>query len=327
MYDYQSLPRILTDFASYKMTIQGRSEKTVYNYCLDLLSFFRYVYCNKNKSDNSAPIDAFKVFDVDFCKSITDSDIYSYLLHCASVNKNKPTARARKLSSIKSFFKYFTVNAKLGDINPAKDIETPKISKTLPKFLTISESRAFLDAIKEHGKENAVRDLAIYTLFLNCGMRLNELCSLSLSDLEKNLESVIITGKGSKQRMLYLNAACKKALSNYLEKRAGMECKDKNALWVSRNSQRLSDKTVQYNMKKYLLLAGLGHKQLSVHKLRHTAATLMYSTGKVDVRVLKDILGHEQLNTTQIYTHVSNEQVKKAMLLNPLSNDNNNDKE
>ena len=218
MYDYQSLPTILTNFAAYKMTIQGRSDKTVYNYCLDLLAFFSFVYRSRNKTADNDIIDIQTVYNEDFCLSISDSDIYSYLIHCASVKKNKATARARKLSAIKSFFKYLTVNAKIAKINPAKDIETPKLSKTLPKFLTLTQSRAFLDAIKEHGKENVLRDTAIFTLFLNCGMRLNELCAISLSDLDKNLDSVIITGKGSKQRMLYLNDACKDALVNILRK-------------------------------------------------------------------------------------------------------------
>ncbi|MBQ9544639.1 MAG: tyrosine-type recombinase/integrase, partial [Clostridia bacterium] len=221
--------------------------------------------------------------------------------------------------SIKSFYKYLTVNAKICDNNPANNIETPRIPKSLPKYLTLDESVNFLDTVKKYGKENEERDTAIFTMFLNCGMRLSELCGISLSDLTPDLEKVVITGKGSKQRTLYLNDSCRAALTRWLKVRKGLRCKDQDALWVSRNGNRLTARAVQYNMNKYLLAAGLTYRQLSVHKLRHTAATLLYGTGKVDVRVLKDILGHEQLNTTQIYTHVTNGQMKSAMELNPLS--------
>ncbi len=319
MFSFEELPPLIMGFASYKMTIQGRSEKTVYNYCIDLCAFFRYLLSSRRPGNKNTVWDLKEEITEDFVRSVKESEIYSYLLHCASVQKNQARSRARKLCAIKGFFKYLTVNAKILSDNIAKDIESPKIPKTLPKYLTLEESLMFLETVRTTGKENATRDYAIFTLFLNCGMRLNELCGISLSDLTPQLESVVITGKGSKQRILYLNESCRDALRKYLDKRMALPCKDNDALWVSRNSTRLTDKGVQYIMKKYLLAAGLRHKQLSVHKLRHTAATLMYSTGKVDVRVLKDILGHEQLNTTQIYTHVSSEQVKKAMMANPLS--------
>lgn len=313
-----NLPAPIMGFLSYKMTIQGRSEKTIYNYGIDLCAFFRYLIAQKTGSSQEN-IDLETQLDNTFLQNVKDGDIYSYLLFCASTLKNKPCARARKLCAIKGFFKYLTVNAKLLSVNPAKDIEAPKIPKNLPRYLTLEESRGFLDTVKQHGKENALRDTAIFTLFLHCGMRLNELCSIRLSDLSPELETVIITGKGSKQRLLYLNQDCRRALRAYIDKRMGMTCREPDALWVSRNHGPLTDKAVQYAMEKYIKLAGLQHKKISVHKLRHTAATLLYSTGKVDVRVLKDILGHEQLNTTQIYTHVSNEQVRSAMMENPLS--------
>ncbi len=319
MFDFEALPPLIKNFAAYKMTIQGRSKTTMYNYCMDLCAFFRYVLSQRSNTSNRELSDLREDLTIELAASVQDCDIYSYLLHCATVLKNQANARARKLSSIKAFYKYLTVNVKLVAENPAKDIESPKIPKTLPKYLTLDESVRFLDAVKNHGGTNTLRDTAIFTLFLNCGMRLNELCGLRLSDLTPELDSLVITGKGSKQRVLYLNDACKVALAAYLEHRRGLHCKDADALWVSRNHAPLTDKAVQYSIKKYLLAAGLRHKQLSVHKLRHTAATLLYSTGQVDVRVLKDILGHEQLNTTQIYTHVSSQQVKRAMMANPLS--------
>ncbi len=319
MFSFEELPPLIREFAAYKMTIQGRSVKTGYNYSLDLLTFFKFVLKTRDKSFDEKTADLDSLINAELAASVRESDVYTYLLHCASANKNMANSRARKLSSIKSFYKYLTVNAKLCKDNPAKNIESPKIPKTLPKFLTLQESIGFLEAVKQYGGENEPRDTAIFTLFLNCGMRLSELCGISLSDITPDLEKVVITGKGSKQRTLYLNESCRNALRRWLKQRNGMPCSDPDALWVSRNNDRLTYRAVQYNMQKYLLAAGLRHKHLSVHKLRHTAATLMYSTGKVDVRILKDILGHEQLNTTQIYTHVSNEQVKQAMELNPLS--------
>lgn len=318
MFSFDSLPPLIKDFAAYKITIQGRSEKTVYNYSLDILNFFLFVL-HSRKAIPEGSDDPEKYIDAALAASVRESDVYTYLLHCASQNQNKPASRARKLSSIKSFYKYLTVNAKKIENNPAKNIETPRIPKTLPKFLTLNECLNFLDAVKRTGGVNEKRDTAIFTLFLNCGMRLSELCGISLSDLTPDLEKVVITGKGSKQRTLYLNESCRAALKRWLKERAGMKCKDPDALWVSRNENRLTYRAVQYNMEKYLLAAGLTYRRLSVHKLRHTAATLMYGTGKVDVRILKDILGHEQLNTTQIYTHVTSEQMKNAMELNPLS--------
>ena len=205
--------------------------------------------------------------------------------------------------------------------NPAKDIDAPAVKQALPKFLSEDESRKLLQTVREFGGKTQKRDYAVLTLFLNCGMRVSELCGISLSDLSDDFSRVIVTGKGNKQRMIYLNDSCRRALLSYAEERKNTPCRDEKALFVSRNQRRLSVKTVQWLVYKYLDLAGLGDKGYSVHKLRHTAATLMYGTGNVDVRVLKDILGHEQLNTTQIYTHVSDEQKKKAMSQNPLNDE------
>jgi site-specific recombinase XerD len=214
------------------------------------------------------------------------------------------------------------VVAKLLEDNPAKDIDAPSARAPLPKFLSLDESVELLRAVKnDPTSKTKERDFAILTLFLNCGMRLSELCGLSLTDFDRDLTSVRVLGKGAKERMIYLNNACKEAVTDYLKVRnADTEIKDKNALFIStRQHNRISKKTVQWLVKRYLNEAGLENKHYSTHKLRHTAATLMYRTGKVDVRVLKDILGHEQLNTTQIYTHVSDESMRNAMMENPLS--------
>ena len=206
--------------------------------------------------------------------------------------------------------------------NPAINIETPKKKKALPKFLSLEESLSLLNAVKnDKESKSTVRDYAIITLFLNCGMRVSELVGINVEDVDAKFRSLTVTGKGNKQRIVYLNEACRIALAEYVEERLGEKHKScmSNALFLSSREQRISVKTVQWMVYKYLDMAGLESKHYSVHKLRHTAATLMYQTGNVDVRVLKDILGHEQLNTTQIYTHISNASMEDAMTQNPLA--------
>ncbi len=319
-------PEILKNFKSYKLTIQNRSLKTVDEYLLDLELFFRYLIASRENIElESEKFDSISIKDVDldFVKSISTDEIYEFFNYTVEYRKNKAKARARKLSAIKSFFKYLT-NRKMIDENPAVTIESPSIgNKSLPKYLSLDESIALLDAVKNDPESKTrARDYAIITLFLNCGMRLSELVGISLNDIDRELRSIRVLGKGSKERVVYLNDSCKSALADYLKVRATdnqIEIKDKNALFLSLRHQRISNKTVQHIVYKYLKLAGLEYKHFSTHKLRHTAATLMYQTGKVDVRVLKDILGHEQLNTTQIYTHVSDASMEKAMSENPLN--------
>ncbi len=311
----ETLPGAVSRFLSYKLSIQGASEKTVYEYSVDLSNFFRY--CFRHRADQDGKVNLSDIGDSEIA-SITSQQIYEYLLHAASLG-NGNASRARKLSAIKGFFKFLTVKEHSIDVNPAKDIDAPNVRHALPKFLSLSESRLLLEAAKSQGGANTKRDFAILTLFLNCGMRVSELAGISIPDLSSDLSQLIITGKGNKQRLVYLNNACISALRDYIEQRKAESCRDEKALFVSRNHRRLSVKSIQWLVYKYLKLAGLEEKNYSVHKLRHTAATLMYGTGKVDVRVLKDILGHEQLNTTQIYTHVSDEHMKQAMTENPLN--------
>lgn len=312
----EEMPQSVARYLSYKLSIQGASEKTVYEYGIDLTNFLRYVF--RNRSDENGTLDLSCISDEEI-GAISTQKIYEYLLYTATQKNNKSASRARKLSAIKGFFKFLAVKEKSIPNNPAKDVDAPSVKKALPKFLSLQESIDLLDAAKREGGKNTKRDFAILTLFLNCGMRVSELASISLSDLSSDLTQVVVTGKGNKQRMIYLNESCTQALRDYLPERRTIPCKDEKALFVSRNHQRLSVKTVQWLVYKYLKLAGLEEKNFSVHKLRHTAATLLYGTGQVDVRVLKDILGHEQLNTTQIYTHLSDEQMKNAMSVSPLN--------
>jgi site-specific recombinase XerD len=236
-----------------------------------------------------------------------------FLVYCKDNHGNNERTRARKATTLRNFYKYLTVQKRLIDDNPLQELDSPKIKKTLPKYLTLDESLKLLSSVDGKYKE---RDYCILTLFLNCGMRLSELVSLNLSDIRSN-NTIVVTGKGNKQRIVYLNDSCNAAIKDYLLVRPVDCVKDRDALFISRQLKRISPKTVQYLVKKYLSEIGLD--EMSVHKLRHTAATLMYQHGNVDIRILQDILGHENLGTTQIYTHISDEQMKQAALSNPLS--------
>ena len=320
-----SLPSLVREFASYKSAIQNSSEKTISEYLLDLRTFFRFLRARdlhiSVESEDFEKIDIHDI-DLEYMKHITMEDIYEFLMYADRSRGNMAAAKSRKLSAIKGFFKYLTVKRMMLEENPAANIETPKRQQSLPKYLSLEESLALLNCVKnDTDSKTRVRDFAIITLFLNCGMRLSELVGINLNDIDQKLRSLTVTGKGNKQRIVYLNEACREALGDYLDERMSQmhEKADTPALFLSGREQRISVKTVQWLVYKYLELAGLESKHYSVHKLRHTAATLMYQSGNVDVRVLKDILGHEQLNTTQIYTHVSNRSMEEAMAQNPLA--------
>ena len=317
--------QIVQQFAIYKRTIQGCSEKTVNEYMLDLRTFFRYLIAKEKNIDiNSEDFEKIDVrpVDTDYLSKIKTEQIYEFLFYTGDVRRNMWSAKARKLSAIKGLYKYLTVKRSLFEENPAINIESPKPKKSLPKFLTLDESLLLLQAIQDDKESKTkVRDYAIVTLFLNCGMRLSELVGINTTDIDRDLRSLRVLGKGNKERIIYLNSACQEVLRDYLQIRNSdrYQTVTTKALFLSRLDKRISVKTVQWMVYKYLDLAGLEAKHFSVHKLRHTAATLMYQSGNVDVRVLKDILGHEQLNTTQIYTHVSNENMRQAMDQNPLA--------
>ena len=323
----KEMPALVQDFAAYKTGIQNCSPKTVAEYVLDLRTFLRFIVANREGIDPDTEdfekIDV-SLLDLSFFASVRTTEIYAFLQYTGTVRKNLWAAKARKLVSIRMLYRYLVNKTHQLENNPALDIEAPRARRTLPKFLSLQESLTLLDCIRnDKESKNVVRDYAIVTLFLNCGMRVSELVGINLTDIARDLTTLRVTGKGAKERMIYLNEACQAAIKDYLAIRlaeeGGAAAKEK-ALFLSGRDQRISVKTVQWMVYKYLDLAGLGERKLSVHKLRHTAATLMYQSGNVDVRVLKEILGHEQLNTTQIYTHVSNADIEKAMEQNPLAN-------
>lgn len=326
--DYRTqAPPVLRDFLAYHETIQGHSSKTVDEYFLDLRTFLRYMKIEKGLTPRSVPLDEIPIDDVDVAliRSVTLADVYSYLSFLSRdrvKNHNAPQAgcgleastRARKVASIRSFYKYLVNKAKVMTDNPIQELDAPRQRQTLPRFLTLDECIQLLDSIDG---ANAERDFCIITLFLNCGLRISELVGLNLTDVREDRMRVL--GKGNKERFVFLNAACRGALDDWLAVRAQSAAIDPYALFITRKRTRITKDGVHYMIKKRLKAAGLDSEKYSAHKLRHTAATLMLKNG-VDVRTLQEILGHEHLNTTQIYTHVDSDAMRQAAELNPLGN-------
>lgn len=323
--EFKTFPMVLRDYASYTAVIKGNSEKTVCEYLLDLRTFFRFMIMRRN-GDTFSPEEFEKIsiqsLTVSDIREVLPQHIIDFLMFTGFERSNSTTTRMRKLSSLKSFYNYAYSKRHLVDSNPTSDIDAPKKNRTLPKYLTIDEAVSLLEAVKNDTESKTVpRDYAIIALFLNTGMRLSELVGLNLESFDPEITRVVVLGKGNKERVVYLNDAARGAIIDYLRVRLDpnyIKTSDK-AFFLSGRQTRISAKTVQWIVYKYLQLAGLGMKGLSVHKLRHTAATLMYQTGRVDIRVLKEILGHEQLNTTQIYTHVVDRNIQEAMGNNPLA--------
>ena len=323
MQTYSDCPQVLREFLSYHETIKGQSQRTISEYYLDLRMFLRFMRLVKEEMPYDTPLDAISIksLDIEFIKTITITDIFDFLSYLANDRQSElsvdpgigAAARSRKLSAIKSFYKYLTVRTKLLTVNPVKDVEFPKIRKSLPKYLTLEESRRLLSSV--HGV-NEKRDYAILMLFLNCGIRRSELVGLNLSDVYE--DRIRVTGKGNKERIVYFGSACKAAIDAYLPQRNKKVLSDNRALFGSRDNNRISVTAVHRLVKKHMLAAGLDPSQYSAHKLRHTAATLMVSNG-VDIKTVQEVLGHEHLNTTEIYTHIENTELKIAAEANPIS--------
>ncbi len=325
--DYRAdSPRILLEFLSYHETVKAHSQKTVDEYYLDLRNFFRYMKQLREPELSACEPEQIDIRDIgiEFIRSITLTDVYSYLAYLSRERPQRPNSeksskglsaasRARKVATLRSFFNYLCNKVHLLQENPIQDIDSPKIRKTLPRYLTLDECVQLLEGVDGPNRE---RDLCILTLFLNCGLRISELIGLNRSDIQD--DALRVLGKGDKVRIVYLNQACKNALAAYLQVRPVVGGKDQDALFVSRNRQRISRATVHSLVKKHLADAGLDSQRYSSHKLRHTAATLMLQNG-VDVKAVQEVLGHEHLNTTEIYTHIDNESLRIAAKANPLS--------
>lgn len=324
--DYRSdSPAILRGFLIYHETIKGHSRATVDEYYLDLRNFFRFLKIERGVVRRDSDFDDIAINDVDlkFVSSVSLAEVYSYLSYLSRDRvRNQRSrvehygisaaSRARKIATIKSFYKYLTVKAKLLDTNPVQDLDSPKVPKTLPRYLSLEQSKALLKACD--GK-NRTRDYCIICIFLNCGLRISEIIGLNLSDIGEDY--IRILGKGNKERIVYSNDAVSSAISSYLAERRKIAAPEENALFLSNRRTRISREAVHSMVKKTLAKAGLDSENFSSHKLRHTAATLMLQNG-VDVRTLQEVLGHEHLNTTQIYTHVDSAELRIAAEANPL---------
>ena len=319
-------PDYINSFLDYSITILNKSPNSVKEYNYDLTNFFRFIMIRFNMTNEEDPekIDITK-FTKDDLRKITLEDIHSYISHLAIDNKSKATTRARKISTIRIFFKYLSQKTNILEVNPAQNLETPKLEKRMPKYLSLDDSKKLLNAADNQDNRNYKRDYAITTLFLNCGMRLSELVGINMNDIDFNECKMTVIGKGNKERTIYLNKSCMVAINDYISSRPPQSLikrdskNSEKALFLSEQKKRISNRTVQAIINKELQQAGLDSKNLSVHKLRHTAATLMYQYGNVDIRALQELLGHQSISTTEIYTHVSNDQVRNAVESNPLA--------
>ena len=321
----QGAPRFLADFLNYIETIKGKSKETAQVYFYDLRLFLRFLLIRYNiaeitdMTDARAEFDKIDISEMDesLLRRVTLGDLFSFLSYVNRERSNSSHARARKVATLKSFFNYAMTKANLVDTNPAAELESPKIVKRLPRYLNIEESKQLLKTADEAESAQRERNYAMLALFLNCGMRLSELVGINLTSIRG--DTLTLIGKGDKERAIYLNAACKSAIENYLEVRPKMRIIDKNALFLSIRGNRISKNMVQRIVKQSLMLAGIDTAKYSTHKLRHTAATLMYQHGNVDIRALQEILGHESIATTEIYTHLDARQLKEAADSNPLA--------
>lgn len=322
MINREDNPEFVNSFLDYSITILNKSPNSIKEYNYDLAMFLKYIMIHfKITNETNFNEISIKDFDTAYLNKITLDDIHAFVSYLATNNHSRPATRARKISTIRIFFKYLSQKTDLIEVNPAQNLETPKQEKRMPKYLSLDDSKKLLDIASDEENRNKERDFAITTLFLNCGMRLSELVGININDIIFSECKMTVIGKGNKERTIYLNKACINAINDYLNVRPkeGIKYDSKNALFLSERRERISNRTVQHIVKKELLKAGLDINKYSVHKLRHTAATLMYQYGQVDIRALQELLGHASISTTEIYTHVNNEQVRNAVESNPLN--------
>ena len=314
--EISTLPTSVIRYLNYLSAIKSKSELTVLEYASDLRMFFRYLKLSRGLVDKKTAFDEIGISDLtdDIIFNITLNDAYAFLAYCRNERNNNNNARARKAVAIKRFYRYLEINSFI-EKSPVMHLESPQTKRALPKYLSLEQSIALLDSVDGPFKE---RDYCILTLFLNCGLRLSELVGINLSHI-KDDNTLRVLGKGNKERTVYLNNACVNAISDYMKVRPADGLYDRDALFISKQKKRISRQMVQKIVEGYLEKSGLAGMGFSTHKLRHTAATLMYQYGNVDPLQLKEILGHENLSTTEIYTHVYSEQLRDAVDSNPLN--------
>lgn len=315
---YSDVPEIMRNYLNYMSVIKGRSENTVKEYYYDLRMFFKYIHAIANNLDI---VDLDKInldeFDENLLKEITLNDLYEFMTYVNNFKSSNDNYKARKVASLRSFYNYLNTRLGFMETNPALNLDTPKLKKRLPRFLSLEESVQLLKVIDGSFRE---RDIAIFVLFLNCGLRLSELVGINLSDINFAKRTLRIIGKGNKERIVYLNDICVDAINSYIQVRpTDVEYSDRNALFISNKKRRISNRMIELLAKKYFKLAGIDETRYSPHKLRHTAATIMYKEGNVDIKTLQEILGHVSISTTQIYTHINNQDMKIAADNNPFN--------
>ncbi|WP_294375617.1 tyrosine recombinase XerC [uncultured Clostridium sp.] len=315
------LPESVSDFLNYLETIRSKSKNTIDAYKIDLVLFFRFLSVYRGLVKNDIEFEEIDISEINnnFIRSIKLRDLYAFLSFTEKYRNNSAYARARKVATLKSFFKYLFGKAKIITENPAQELESPKINKRHPVYLTLNQSIKLLESLDKNDR-NYARDYCIITFFLNCGMRLSELCSIKKEKIRGDILNIV--GKGDKERTVYLNEACLKALNNYLAVRDDSKASEENKkyLFLSSRNAPINKRTVEIMIKKHITQAGFTDAKYTPHKLRHTAATLMYKYGNVDIRSLQNILGHENISTTQIYTHVDDDDLRDAVKSNPLAN-------
>ncbi len=317
--DRSQNPLFLNDYLTYLDVIRGKAQRTVTEYYQDLLLFLRWLHCTRSglPVSEAGEISVSDVTETEL-KQVTVSVLYDYIRYLRDDRGNTPRSVSRRMSAVRSLFRYLTKTKGLLAADPCQNLELPTVKKNLPRFLTLEESRRMLESAENEKSEDSLRDYCIVTLFLNCGFRLSELVGMNVGDVDFFDRQIRVLGKGSKERIVYLNDACLSALHEYIQSRENPP-QEPNALFLSRNHRRISRRRVQQIVENMLSASGLSGRGLSTHKLRHTAATLMYQHGHVDTLTLKEILGHQSIATTEIYTHLSSEQRQDAIDCNPLA--------
>lgn len=315
---YDDVPDILRNYLNYMLVIKGRSENTVKEYYYDLRTFFKYIHAISNDLDifNLDKIELDN-FDDNLLKQVELNDLYEFMTYINNFKSSNDSYKARKVASLRSFYNYLSTKIGFMENNPAINLDTPKLKKRVPKFLTLEESIRLLKSIDGKFRE---RDIAIFVLFLNCGLRLSELVGINISNINFEKRTLRIIGKGNKERIVFLNNICIEAINSYLVVRpTDVEYSDKDALFISSKNRRISNRMVEILAKKYFKAADIDATRYSPHKLRHTAATIMYKEGNVDIKTLQEILGHVSISTTQIYTHINSQDMKDAADNNPFN--------
>lgn len=324
-YNTPENPEFLNNYLVHIKIVQLLSERTISEYYLDIRLFLKFIYENNHNTGKDIEDISIKDMSVDELRKINVADIYNFIFYASDERHNNDKARYRKISSLRSFFKYLEKVEHIIDVNPASDLDVPVPKASLPKFLSLDDSLKLLRASSD---SSSLRDYCIITLFLNCGMRLSELVGINIKDIDFTENRLKVLGKGNKERMIYLNDACLDALNHYLSvRRSNKKAADEPALFISNQNRRISKRRVQQIVEDTLTKAGLDGKGITTHKLRHTAATLMYQYGGADVLTLKELLGHASISTTEIYTHLNDERVRSAVENNPLSNIKNDNKD